>query len=113
MFQGLSIRSSSFLGCSFARSGKGTRRLIDISDHDCLPKLLVPDKERESGQVHVLMPLLNRLHKRFRRDDDIGRGVDDGDLNRGVGLREVERRRRLGGDLVGGHGCWVDAVCVK
>lgn len=81
--------------------------------HDGLPKLLVPDEKSESRQVHVFMPLLDRLHKGFRRDDDIGRGVDDGDLNRGVGVREVERRRRLGLDFLGSHDCCVDAVCVE
>ncbi len=83
------------VGCSSFRGGfivwfRSRTRSLGKADHDCLPKLLVPDKKSKSRQIHVFMPLLDRLHKGFRRDHNIGRGIDDGNLNRGVGSREVE-----------------------
>lgn len=59
-------------------------------EQDCLPQLPVLDKEGEGGQVHVLVALLDGMDESLRRDDDVCCCVDDGDLDGGFRLREIE-----------------------
>ena len=96
--------------------GLGSRRVIPPVfsaaevEHDRFSKLLVLDKEGEGGQVHVFMAFLNWLHECFGRDDYVSGRVDDVYLDGGIRLREVERRDRLGLNVLVGHGCWINFV---
>lgn len=72
-------------------------------EHYGFAQLLVLDQKSEGRHVHVFVPILDRFNEGLGRYDNIGGGIDNGNLHRRIGLGEFQGRVRLGFDVVACH----------